>query len=122
MPIEGSLPARYSRGIFDDIVAALKGLVKEGQNAIVLTRYMPAANEEYELRLPPNTKRFTVSLREGDAEFRMAFQPDKAGRAMDPYFRIPTGGTYWDENVNYTGKIYFACPVAGKTIQMICWQ
>ena len=95
----------------------------EGRRPSVLSVYLAAADEEYSLRLPPNTKRFTVWLREGDAEFLMAFEQGKVGAVpVEPYVRIPTGGQYWDEGINYTGKLYFSCPVAGKTIQVIAWD
>jgi hypothetical protein len=83
---------------------------------------MPSGNTEYSQALPANTKKFTVSLRESDATYRLAFEAGRVAAPTAPFLAVPVGGQYFEDHVRLTGMtLFFACPVAGKNVQIIAW-
>lgn len=84
---------------------------------------MTNANTEYSQVLPANTKAIAVSVQSNDAEFRLAWQSGRVATPTPPYLRIPAGGTYYKENILLANAtLYFACPVAGKVLQIEAWS
>lgn len=83
---------------------------------------MPSANTEYSWALPANTKKFTVSLRENNEAYRLAFEAGRVAAPTAPFLAVPAGGQYFEDHVWLTGMtLFFACPVAGRTVQIIAW-
>jgi hypothetical protein len=82
---------------------------------------MTNANTEYSQALT-NCKKFIILMRENDTAFRIAFVTGKVATSTVPYFTVPEGSSYDEDNINFTGTIYFACASAGKTIQIIAWS
>ena len=82
---------------------------------------MTNANTEYSQALT-NCKKFIILMRENDTAFRIAFVTGKVATSTVPYFTVPEGSSYNEDNINFTGTIYFACASAGKNIQIIAWS
>jgi hypothetical protein len=77
------------------------------------------ANEEYELTLPANTKRFIMKPR--DCNLKMAFVQGTSGST---YFTLPKG-SYWSENAiadGVTVKIYLQTARAHSLVEVILWS
>ena len=85
---------------------------------------MPSANIEYSQALPSGCKKYTYSLQENDTEYRTAFTAGCVGgtNPTPPYIKHPAGGGDSEDRLALYGKtLYFACPVAGKTMQIRCF-
>jgi len=79
------------------------------------------ANEEYEKALPDGTKMIYAQTSDASA-FRVAWEKGHVGPSLQPYLSVPTNGWYYADDIKATGKtLYFACPTAGKTIEIEVW-
>lgn len=88
---------------------------------------LPAANTEYSRLLPPGTKKFTVKERNGNP-FRLAYITGLVALPLTGYVNVLGNQIYWEDHV-FLGSItpsvgltvYFAAPIAGRVIEIICW-
>ena len=111
------------RSIFREEIDA--GLSKrEPKKPRIITKTMTTADKEYEIALPPNTKKFTMHMRETDKEFRLSFEKGRVAGSKEPYFTVPTGTPYSEDDIELEKKfkIYVACATAGKTVELIAWR
>jgi len=92
-----------------------------GRIPVIYNTTMTIASTEYSQALT-NCKKFIILMRENDTEFRIAFVTGKVATPTAPYFTVPEGSSYDEDNINFTGTIYFACASAGKNIQIIAWS
>jgi hypothetical protein len=92
-----------------------------GRIPVIYNVTMTNANTEYSQALT-NCKKFIILMRENDTTFRIAFVTGKVATPTAPYFTVPEGSSYDEDNINFTGTIYFACSLAGKIIQIITWS
>jgi hypothetical protein len=88
---------------------------------------MTNANAEYSVSLPSNTKRFTLSVVDGDDTFnyRVAYVTGKVGSQVSPFLKYNGNVEFSVENVDTSNTglvVYFACSVAGKKMQVESWR
>lgn len=83
---------------------------------------MAAADTQYSIDLPAGTKGLEISVQEGDAAFRFAFEDGKVAGKVAPYLAVPAGGSYDMAGVYLNEPtLYFAAGEAGKTMQVLVW-
>jgi len=97
---------------------------KAAKKPQIIKKTMTLADTEYEIALPSKTKKFTMHMRETDKEFRLAFEKGRVADPKEPYFTVPTGTPYSEDDIKLDQifKIYVACATAGKTIEVIAWR
>lgn len=105
---------------------AFRGELRKTKSRIpkIINKTMETANKEYEIGIPPLTKRFTMHMRETDKEFRLAFEKGRVATPKEPYFTVKTNGDYWEDDLelNEIFYLYVACASAGKTIEVVAWR
>lgn len=92
----------------------------------IINKTLTDADTEYPLALPAGAKRFTIKMRETDTDFIMAFERGAVEGATPrgEYSTVPNGDSFSEVDLQ-TGndfKIYVACAVAGKTIEVTTWS
>jgi hypothetical protein len=83
--------------------------------AIIYNFLIVAANTEYSITLPLNTKRFVLKGRTHFA-IKLAYSSGDSGVL---FFTIPPGTTYLDENYYANQTIYFQSANSGGIIELI---
>jgi len=79
------------------------------------------ADTEYSQALPAGTKALEFWARES-VDIRFAFTSGKVATPTEPYFTLRSGGVYYKENINLTGKtLYLASSTAGSHVEIIAW-
>lgn len=87
----------------------------------VLNLNAPAANTEYSVALPANTRMFSLMLQENDAAYRIAFEAGRVATPTAPFINIPTGGSFSQDNLRTSATIFFASTTANRWLQIIAW-
>ncbi len=106
---------------FESIEEAIDESPKSVKTPAISNVTITSANTEYSLTLLPETKRFTVKLRDG-ASFRLAFVSGKVATPTEPYLTINDGFGYTEDNVKYGNiTLYMASPVATKVAEIVTW-
>jgi len=85
---------------------------------------LTAADTEYSQALPAQTKRFSVSIRDGadTNNFRVAFVTGKVATPTAPYAKYPADVEYYEDGVFLNGvTVYVAGSHAGDVAQIIAW-
>lgn len=78
---------------------------------------MPLANTEYSFTLPDNTKRFTIKLREDNAELKIKYS------SGGDYFILNRGNSYDEMELDTNNvTIYFETTYTGKNVELIYWS
>jgi len=117
----------------DGVLYTIPAAVQYVPDTIVIP--MTNADTEYQANLSGNYSKFSISMRENDTPFRLAFVTGKvaggvAGAPVDPYLLIPAGcgfsetfelGKIYEPGMFSGIDIFVACAVAGKTIQIQTW-
>lgn len=84
---------------------------------------MTSANTEYPWQIPLGTKRFTMQCRDS-TDVRIATVRGVVAASLSPYLTMK-GGTAWDETdldiKSLDVRLYFACGVDAKTVEVIAW-
>jgi len=92
----------------------------------IINKTMTEANKEYPLALPAGAKKFTIKMRETDTAFIMAFERGAVDGATPKgeYSTVPNGDSFSEVDLQTANdfKIYVACAVAGKTIEVTVWS
>lgn len=90
----------------------------------IIIKTMTDADTEYNIALPARTKKFTMHMRETDTDFRLAFEKGRVAEPKGDYFTVHDGTPYWEENLDLQPifKIFVACAIAGKTLEVIAWS
>lgn len=80
------------------------------------------ADEEYNMTIPENTKRFKVVLADL-ATFRLAYETGKVAAPTAPYWTQPANIPYEEKIGLYLNSktVYIASPVSAKVAQMASW-
>jgi len=103
-----------------------EALQRTSKRPQIFNKTMPSANTEYEIKLPPNLKKFLIKMRETTTAFILAFEKGRVDTSSPkgPYVIVPVGGNYNEDNLSldYSLTIYVACGTAGKTLEVIAWS
>lgn len=97
---------------------------RDARKPKIIIKIMKVADTEYEIALPARTKKFTLHMRETDTAFRLAFEKGRVADPKEPYWTIPIGTPYWEDDLDLDQifKIYVACASAGKTVEVVAWS
>lgn len=80
---------------------------------------LAAANTEYSLALPANTKRFMLKLRQRSI-LQVAYT---VGDSATKYFTLWPGCVYTEESLNFSSGItlYVQSPTASQMVELVVW-
>ena len=88
---------------------------------------MTLEDTEYSQQLSQYTKKFLIHTRD-ESEFRLAFTTGIVAVPGTPYFPVPSGARYYEDNVflrvqgtDWDGTLYFASDSALKVIEVLEW-
>ena len=87
---------------------------------------LTAANTEYNIELPENTRKFLAHTRD-ESIFRLAFESGKVAGSVAPFFTVLANCRYWEDLIQAIDvkekaiTLYFAGPNAGRIIELIAW-
>jgi len=97
---------------------------RDARKPRIFIKTMTVEDTEYEIALPPKTKKFTMHMRETDTAFRFAFERGRVAEPKEPYFTVPAATPYWEDQLDADEifKIYVACGTAAKTVELIAWR
>lgn len=76
-----------------------------------------SANTEFFQVLNDSTKRFTIKARES-AKLQLAYSFGDSGTT---FVTIPRGAVYSEDNMSFSGTLYFQSDRAGVTVEIIEW-
>jgi len=101
-------------------IRSLNATVSSGGSATPTIYNVTAtlAGTEYSQALTASTKQITVRVR-GSATLKVAFD---LGDTATNYITIPSGCTYNDSNLNFSGTIYFASSKAAQIVEILEWS
>lgn len=75
------------------------------------------ANQEYSITLPDSTRKFSLKLRETDADLQVYF-----ASASPEYFTVRRGVSYREDQLETTSvTIYFKSNKPSKTLELVYW-
>jgi len=91
---------------------------KPGRKPTISNQTMTLADTEYSYQLPESTVKFEVKCRT-DFDVKLAFIETESSTN---YFTIPSGTSYWEDEIETTKTLYFQCADAGKVLEIKSWQ
>lgn len=91
---------------------------KPGRKPTIFNKTMTLADTEYSYQLPEDTVKFELKCRT-DFDVKLSFTSGESGTN---YFTIPSGQSYWEDEVETTKTLYFQCADAGKILEIKSWQ
>lgn len=93
-----------------------------GRSPVTFTVSMPSANVEYRYQFPEKAKRFWLKARSSN-DLRISYRREKVASSENPYFTLEGGSSYSEEGLYLEEQfIYFACAVAGETVEGVAWS
>lgn len=95
---------------------------KPAQTPTALTITLTNADQEYSQLFPNGIKRFSFQC-DSFVDVRFSFETGKVATPTRPYMTLKAGYTYYEDDVNLTGKqIFFASSTAGAIIELLVWK
>lgn len=70
----------------------------------------------YDVQAPENTIHFTLQSREGK-EIQVGFNQDYSN-----WLTVKVGGTYYEQNIRFSGVLHFKCPNPPTIVECIFWS
>lgn len=92
----------------------------------IFNKTLTAANTEYSIELPENTRKYLVHTRDESA-FRLAFEPGKVAGSVEPFFTVLANTRYWEDLIQAIDvkekavTLYFATAALGSIIELVAW-
>lgn len=87
------------------------------QNPLITNFSVAAANTEEEHQLTVGTRHLTLRSRNG-SQIKLAFS---SGGTSTDYLTIKPGAVYSEQNIDYSGKIFFQTSLSSETIEILEW-
>jgi hypothetical protein len=75
-----------------------------------------SANTEYSQTLPEKTKKFTLKARGGTV--KVCFTSGQSGTT---YIELTDGQSWSEDNIEFTGTVYYQSPTAGTILEIVAW-
>lgn len=94
-----------------------KAVVEAGATPTIYNVSVPLANTEVSQALSASVKRFTIRVR-GESRLKLAFV---SGQSGTNYITIPPGCTYTEDEINFTGTLYFQTVKASQIVEILEW-
>ena len=94
-----------------------KAVIESGISPVIYNVATTLANTEYSQALNPNVRRFTIRVR-GNSKLQLAFD---SGDSATLFVTIPPGCSYTEDEINFTGTLYFQTSKALQTVEILEW-
>lgn len=94
-----------------------KALVESGVTPAIYNVSVPLASTEVSQALSANVKRFTIRVR-GNSKIQLSFI---SGQSGTNYITIPKGCTYTEDQLNFTGTLYFQTSNGSQVVEILEW-
>lgn len=94
-----------------------RATIEAGSTPTIYNVSAAVANTEYSQALTSGTKKFIIRVR-GDATLKLAFD---AGQSGTNYITVRGGTVYVEDNINFTGTLYFQTTKATQTVEILEW-
>lgn len=91
--------------------------VEAAQNPKVYNVSVPLANTEVSQALSANTKKFLIRVRDS-ARMQLAYE---ATESSTNFVTVPSGCTYEESELNFTGTLYFQTNKASQLVEIVEW-
>ena len=79
---------------------------------------VPVGTTEVSQALTANTKKLTMRAR-GNADLQVAFA---SGQSIVTWFTIPSGCSWSEDMIDFSGTLYFVASKAGQTCEILEWS
>jgi hypothetical protein len=79
---------------------------------------LTSANTEYSQSIPEYTSKIMIKCRTSSA-IKLSYTSGESGSL---YMTIPSGQTYWDDNIGTASTIYLQSTSAGVVAEILCWS
>jgi len=76
------------------------------------------ANTETSQLLTDGTRKFTIKVR-GEADLKLAYTATESGTK---YISVPACSVYTEENISFTGSLFFQVNKISQTVEIIEWS
>jgi len=100
-----------------NIIATIRAKIVTPEIPTIYNVMVPFANTEMTQTLSPATKRFTIKARES-CVLRLAYN---LGESDTTYLTIPRGAVLTEDNMTFTGDLYFQSDRGGVTVEIVEW-
>lgn len=85
----------------------------------IYNRTLTSANTEYLQELPTGTNAFSIKLRSGDYDLKVAFVSTESGTN---YVNVPAGATWNEVSLDLKAvTLYFQCTNASEIAEIVAW-
>lgn len=94
-----------------------KAVVESGGTPTIYNTAVALANTEVSQTLSSGVKRFTIRVR-GLSKLQVAFA---LGDSSTDYVTIPPGCSYTEDELNFSGTLYFQTSKAAQVVEILEW-
>jgi len=110
------LSTRASEGTLSLISTELTNKPDKATTPTIYNVTCTNADTEYSQTLPANTKKFTIKARGGS--LKVCFTSGQSGTT---YILLADGQSWSEDNIEFSGTLYFQSPSAGTVAEIIAW-
>ena len=100
-----------------NINATIRARIVTPETPTIYNVLVLSANTEFSQLLSDSTKRFTIKVRDA-AKLQIAYLPGESGTN---FLTIPRGAVYTEDNMSFSGTLYFQADKAGVTVEIVQW-
>jgi hypothetical protein len=94
-----------------------KADIVAGKTPTIYNKVVALKDVEESVALSANTKRFTIRVR-GTSQLKLAFTSGESGTK---FVTIPMHATYFEDNVDFTGTLYFQTNRDAQIVEIVEW-
>lgn len=94
-----------------------KAVVEASTTPLIYNVTVPLASTEVSQTLSAGVKRFAIRVR-GKSKLQLGFN---LGDSSTNYITIPAGCTYCEDELNFSGTLYFQTSSASQVVEIIEW-
>ena len=101
------------------VTSTFRGAVSSSPatNPLVYNVSVVLANTEYSQLLSPSTKKFMVKCR-GKAKLQLSYISGDSGIL---FVTIPANTAYTEDDIDFTGTLYFRSDTASQVVEIVEW-
>jgi hypothetical protein len=88
-----------------------------GRGVVLYNKVMTLADTEYSQTLPEGTVKILIQNR-GLYDTKVSFASSTSGTN---YMTIRSNAVYYEDMINMSRTLYFQCPSAAQTLEIIVW-
>jgi len=94
-----------------------RAVVESSSAPVVYNVSVPLAATEVSKTLSASTKRFTIRVR-GNSSLQLSFISGQSGTT---FITIPHGCSYTEDELNFSGTLYFQTTKAAQVVEILEW-